>query len=944
MAEKKGLKIISYNCRGLPKDRSKLSLRPDVNNLFDTGDIIAFQETHYSKQNIKILNSLHDSFVGFGVAKVDECEGITQGRISGGVAIMWRSELSKFIKTIDLNVNWCTAIEVAMADTKFIILNVYLPYQSHENEDLYIEYLGFLKSLIDEMNCTNICIIGDFNANLGLSGSNLFAKYMLEFCDESNLKISDKIVLPSNSYSYVSSREGVHFYSWLDHVVSSHDFHSSIDNISIAYEMTHEDHIPVFIDVNINFMPEFSHVSNTCTSKIKWDSVSEGCLKKYLNQTDKHLSNINIPVDALCCSDLHCRDSSHSSLIKSFYDEIIQSLNNSSQHIFKKSGNFKNNPDWSDYVADIYKYSCEIRRLWLDNGKPRHGPLFHEFSRSKARFKYTLRYISRNEDLLRQESLAKKLSESNPKDFWSDVNKINNSKTPLPSSVDNANTPKDILNLWYDHFNKTFNCLPKQIYKNSFSLDTEYDRVKVCGSEIVDAIKSLDINKTCGLDGIYAEHLKYASDKLIPLLSLCFTGLFVHGILPNALMSVVLVPIIKDKCGSINAKENYQPIALASIVSKVLESIILNRMGDALNTNGNQFGFKKAHGTDQCIYILKEVIQLYKSLNTCISVCFLDASKAFDRVNHQLLFDKLEKRGVPGYILRLLVFWYENQTMSVRWGNLISNSFLVSNGVRQGGILSPYFFNVYMDDLSTRLNNLKIGCSLGDFLINHLMYADDLVLISPSTRGLSSLIKECQQYGLESDILFNSSKSAVMFFKPSFMLNINFPSFKINNESINTVDKYTYLGHIICNDSSDDMDILRQRRKIYAQGNSIMRKFYMCSDDVKVTLFRSYCSSFYTAQLWINYTATTMHKLYTAYHNVLKMFIGLSKYEHTRPICVKLNVKYCPALIRNLISKFMSRLLASENRYIKALHNMNCFYNSSIWKHWRYLLYTNGVG
>ena len=71
------------------------------------------------------------------------------------------------------------------------------------------------------------------------------------------------------------------------------------------------------------------------------------------------------------------------------------------------------------------------------------------------------------------------------------------------------------------------------------------------------------MDKSCGLDGIYAEHLKYASDKLIPLLSLCFTGMFVHGILPNSLMSVVLVPIIKNKCGSINSKDNYRPIAFA---------------------------------------------------------------------------------------------------------------------------------------------------------------------------------------------------------------------------------------------------------------------------------------------------------------------------------------------------------------------------------------------
>ena len=87
---------------------------------------------------------------------------------------------------------------------------------------------------------------------------------------------------------------------------------------------------------------------------------------------------------------------------------------------------------------------------------------------------------------------------------------------------------------------------------------------------------------------------------------MCFTSLFVHGILPDSLMSVLLIPVIKNKCGNISAKDNYRPIALASIFSKVMEAIIFNRMEIYLLTNHNQFGFKKGHSTDQCIYVLKE--------------------------------------------------------------------------------------------------------------------------------------------------------------------------------------------------------------------------------------------------------------------------------------------------------------------------------------------------
>ena len=296
------------------------------------------------------------------------------------------------------------------------------------------------------------------------------------------------------------------------------------------------------------------------------------------------------------------------------------------------------------------------------------------------------------------------------------------------------------------------------------------------------------------------------------------------------------------------------------------------------------------------------------SLKSCVYTCFLDASKAFDRVNHTILFEKLEKRGVPSYILRLLIYWYKNQDMCVKWGNSISDSFSVSNGVRQGSIVSPRFFNIYVDDLSVQLNKLSIGCVLGTFIVNHLLYADDLILISPSSAGLKKLLAVCEKFGIENDILFNASKSAIMFFKSNSISNFNIPTFKLNDNSINVEKTFKYLGHYISDNLSDILDIERQRKKIYAQGNSLIRKFHMCTLETKLLLFTTYCSAMYTVQLWTNYTNTSINKLYTAYHNILKIFIGVSKTEHTSPICVNLNVKNCPAVTRNLVFKFISRL------------------------------------
>ena len=143
-------------------------------------------------------------------------------------------------------------------------------------------------------------------------------------------------------------------------------------------------------------------------------------------------------------------------------------------------------------------------------------------------------------------------------------------------------------------------------------------------------------------------------------------------------------------------------------------------------------------------------------------MCFLDASKAFDRVKHSVLFDKLVQRGVPGYIVRILCYWYAHQTMCVRWGSSISSSFRLSNGVRQGGILSPHLFNVYVDDLSQTLNRCRTGCLSGNITINHLMYADDLVLLSPSATGLRELLCACVEFSISHDVVYNSKKSSVL--------------------------------------------------------------------------------------------------------------------------------------------------------------------------------------
>ena len=131
------------------------------------------------------------------------------------------------------------------------------------------------------------------------------------------------------------------------------------------------------------------------------------------------------------------------------------------------------------------------------------------------------------------------------------------------------------------------------------------------------------------------------------------------------MIETTIVHIVKNKCGNITDSNNYRPIALATIVSKLFESVLLMKCEQILTTSANQFGFNTGHSTDLCIYALEEFIEYYKSRNTTVFVTFWDTSKAFDRIDHWLLFKRLISKDIPLFIIRLLVYWYSHQQICV---------------------------------------------------------------------------------------------------------------------------------------------------------------------------------------------------------------------------------------------------------------------------------------
>ena len=404
-------------------------------------------------------------------------------------------------------------------------------------------------------------------------------------------------------------------------------------------------------------------------------------------------------------------------------------------------------------------------------------------------------------------------------------------------------------------------------------------------------------------------------------------------------MSTVIVPIVKNKKGNITDMDNYRPIAITTVFSKVIELLLLHRYSDLLCTTDNQFGFRTEHSTDMCVFALKQVIDFYISNNSPMFICYMDASKAFDRINHWSLFRRLLNRSIPKLIVRLIIFWYTMQTFIIQWGSCLSAPFTCTNGVRQGGILSPLLFNVYVDDLSLKLTALKTGCNLNNTFMNHFMYADDTVLLAPSAVSLQKLINACSQFAADNDMIFNYKKTVCMYIKSKKFKDLQIPNFTLNDNVIDFVDHEKYLGVINSSNCKDDDDLNRQMRSLYGRGNALVRNFKHCSDLVKFQLFKTFCCNLYCCHLWSFYNHTSYTKVKVAYKRIYRSLLNLDYRSSITTHMVLSNVDSFDVFVRKSVFNFKQRLLKSGNGILSAIVNSLHFISSHTYNKWLNVLY-----
>ena len=398
-------------------------------------------------------------------------------------------------------------------------------------------------------------------------------------------------------------------------------------------------------------------------------------------------------------------------------------------------------------------------------------------------------------------------NKANPRKFWKLLDKLS------PNSCSNITSNNIKMTNWAKHFKSILNAKREVVLPindhNIGPLDYAFTM-----EELAVATGILKAGKCPGLDNVINEMISCTFSVYPNVLLSVFNRIFDTKCAIPSWYTAIITPIFKH--GSPDIPDNYRGISLLSCIAKLFYSLLNNRLlkycTDKDILSPSQLGFLPGNRTTDAHLILYNLIRKYCHTNSkWLYGCFIDFSKAFDTIPRDILFKKLIAYGVTGKFLKTISNLYNNDKACVKIGNKISDEFKINQGVRQGCVLSPLLFNIFVSDLPKLLiteNNTVIHENLTN---NCIMWADDLVMFCDSENGLQSLLHKLNLYCTENDLTVNLDKSKCMIFNKTGRLIRN--PFYLGGKKLENVRSYKYLGLMLTpsGETKTTLDDLRSR-------------------------------------------------------------------------------------------------------------------------------------
>lgn len=481
-------------------------------------------------------------------------------------------------------------------------------------------------------------------------------------------------------------------------------------------------------------------------------------------------------------------------------------------------------------------------------------------------------------------------------------------------------------------FNKYFIDIPVQLHsilKSQFN-----NRQQVCTlntsitnsmvmlpasiNEVGNYVREMKSSCSAGIDLIPAKFLKLNPDVILPTLTNFLNRSMLEGEFPETLKIARVAPIYKS--GRKSMVENYRPISILSNLSKPYEKIIHTRLLDFFDRNDlinkNQFGFQPRSNTTSAVVSLVNDIQTNIDRKRVCSVIFLDVSKAFDCVPHNLLLQKLFRYGIRGNAHCLIQSYLKNRKQIVQLDGHTSREGSIEYGVPQGSILGPLLFIIFVNDVF----DLPLKGTL-------VMYADDSALVY-SSENIEELFENMQHdlnlinnWFYNNGLTVNGTKSKYMIFSSTDRYNTSNYNLHLGASQLERVQDHTYLGLVMQQNLKWNCHINSVHSKIVKFLGMLRRTSHMLSPKDRKNLYYAHVHSQITYMniIWQNAPAYAINKIATTINKFMRI-IFWEQYNNPQTRTVDLyisnnmlnfeQIKYYEAVL--LVYKVKNNLIKNQ--------------------------------
>lgn len=764
----------------------------------------------------------------------------------------------------------------------FCVIGVYLPYDDNKQGSFseYSSLLCYIRELVRDTISEGFSVFigGDFNADV--KRGNRFDVLLQNYINENNYRLVDHEFSSSHDFTYFKGL----YKAFIDHcIVPRQNDMLSIQCEVLYSDINTSDHNALSIKGTFLGNQMYSVHENTQSNTvftIPPDFKNEKIKDYYKELVDFNLTNFP---DRIMIEN----ESNRQLVVNTMYEQLTEGIKDAYSQLSKTVNKCQKNTKVSWFTDELREIKGKIMefRGYVSNNPTEEAISDLKYWKTKFR-----RIQRRNTRMLEKQNYKdiEKLSKEGNKDrFWRKIRQARDTsgKDDVKASLDSVK----------DHFAKVFEApfkaSPEMTRKAETSckeLDdfTDFHGVELNPVWLQYALKDTRMSHVSGYDGLSSHMLlNCLTSKVKDCLFLFFEYILKHGVIPSDFNVSLIRPIIKDHKKSSEDVGNLRPISISNTLSQIFERILLNKMPELHRTHRNQFGFKRSTSTIHALFSVKETIIKYVEGGSPCHVVSLDAEKAFDKVWRAGLFHKMKEKKVDLDTLKILKKYYDTSQGMIRLNGVISSRFDIKCGVKQGGILSPYLFNFFINDLIEECIEKNIGAKFEQLNLSIIVYCDDILLISPIEKHLQILINICGEYGYSWGIKFNPDKSSFISFGNQIY---NDTKFYINNNELKSTDCLKYLG-ITFNKKLDMNDFAIEKFKTVTKSFFSLNSFGLkpggLNPFLQAYLYKTFCLSKFLYGLEImTLNMGILDKLDLTQNAIVRYIAGLYRTSHISPV------------------------------------------------------------